>query len=71
MLWKNGTLMVTLTNYAIPGPDLHWARPLVRRGFLQHLSAVRGDIKKVLRSERRAMALCHMVNSALVTALRS
>ena len=28
LLLKNGTIMVTLTNHVIPGPDLHCAGPL-------------------------------------------
>ena len=47
--------MVTPTNHAIAGPDLHRAGPLAVWGFLQHLSAkYRGRPKKVLRFERRA-----------------
>ena len=39
--------MVTPTNHAIPGLDLHHARPLAVWGFLQHLSAkYRGRAKK-------------------------
>ena len=39
--------MVTPTNHAIAGPDLHRAGSLAVRGFLQHLSAkYRGRPKK-------------------------
>ena len=54
--------MVTPTNHAIAGPDLHRAGPDLHRAgplavwrFSQHLSAkYRGRPKKVLRFERRA-----------------
>ena len=47
--------MVTPTNHAIAGPDLHRAGPLEVWGVLQHLSAkYSGRPKKVLRFERRA-----------------
>ena len=47
--------MVTPTNHAIAGPDLHRAGPLVVWVFLQHLSAkYRGRPKKVLRFQLRA-----------------
>ena len=31
--------MVTLTKHVVPGPDLHCAVQLARKGFLQHLPA--------------------------------
>ena len=41
-------------------------------GFSQHLPAkYRQRLKKFLPSERGALVLCHMVNPALVIALRS
>ena len=47
--------MVTPTNHAIAGTDLHRTESLAVWGFLQHLSAkFRGRPKKVLRFERRA-----------------
>ena len=49
--------MVTPTNHAIAGPDLHRAGPQAVWGFLQHLSAkYRGKPKKVLQFERRALS---------------
>ena len=64
--------MVTLTNHVIPGPDLHCARPLVLWDFSNIFQLNIGkDQKKVLPSERGALTLCHMVNPALVIALRS
>ena len=64
--------MVKLTKQVIPGPDLHCARPLELKGFLQHLPAkYKIRPKKVLLSERWALALCHVANTALVIALRS
>ena len=58
LLWKNSTLVVTLTNHVIPGPDLHCARPLILWGFLQHLMPKIGeDQEKILQYERGAMAL--------------
>ena len=45
--------MVTLTKHVISGPDLHCARPLELRGFLQHLPAkCKRRPKKVLLSEQ-------------------
>ena len=47
--------MVTPTNHAIAGPDLHRAGPLAVWGFLQDLSAkYRGRANKVLRFQRSA-----------------
>ena len=47
--------MVTPTNHAIAGPDLHRAGPLALRGFLQNLSAkYRRRPKKVLQFQRGA-----------------
>ena len=64
--------MVTLIKHVIPGPDLHCTRPLALRGFLQHLFAkCKRRLKKVLQSERWALAQCHMANTALVIALPS
>ena len=60
--------MDTLTKHVIPGPDLHCAGPLALWGFSQHLKR---RPKKVLLSERGALALCHIANTALVIALRS
>ena len=63
--------MVTLTNHVIPGPDLHCTGPQVFWGFWQHLPAKTSQrTKKVLPSDRGAMALCHVVNPALVIELR-
>ena len=47
-LLKNGTID-GYAKHVIPGPDLHCARPLTLRGFLQHLPAkytVNEDQKK-------------------------
>ena len=47
--------MVTPTNHAIAGPDLHRAEPLAVWGFLQDFSAkYRGRANKVLRFQRSA-----------------
>ena len=63
--------MVTLTNHVILGPYLHCALPLVLWGFSQHPPAkYRWRSKKVLPSERGALALCHMVKPALVIVWR-
>ena len=70
--WKMVQQMVTLTKYVTSGPDLHCARPLALRGFLQHLPAkCKRRPKKVLLFERWALALCHMAKTALVIALPS
>ena len=61
-----------LINHVIPGPDLYCAKPLALKGFSQHLPAkyTVGRDQKILPSEREALALCHLVNPALVVALR-
>ena len=47
--------MVTPTDHAIVGPDLHRAGPLAVWRFLQHLFAkCRGRPKKLLQFQRRA-----------------
>ena len=54
--------MVTPTNHAIAGPDLHRAGPLAVWGFLQYLSAKYwGRPKKVLRFERRVKLLKRLI----------
>ena len=64
--------MVTHAKHVIPGPDLHCAGPLALKGFLQHLPAkYKCRPKKVLLSERWALALCYMANTSLDIALRS
>ena len=64
--------MVTLTKHVISGPNLHCAKLLALKEFLQHLPAkCKLRPKKVLLSERWALALSHMANTALVIALRS
>ena len=71
-LLKNGTLhgYAYYPCYSRPGFTLREALGTV--GFLQHLPAkYRLRPKKVLPSERGALALCLMVNPAVVNALRS
>ena len=64
--------MVALTNHVIPEPDLYYARALAVWGFSQHFSAkYRGRTKKLPSEHGTLLALCHMVNPALVIALRS
>ena len=64
--------MVTLTDYVTPGPDLQYTGLLALRGFSLHLPAkYKWKPKKVLPSDCGALALCHMVNPALVIPLRS
>ena len=64
--------MVTLINYVIPGPDLNCAVPWYFGDFRNIFLPNAGeDQKKVLPSERGALALCNMVNPALVILLRS
>ena len=61
-----------LAKHVISGPDLHCAEPLALRGSLDHLPVkYKRTPKKVLLSERGALAQCHMANTALVIALRS
>ena len=63
--------IVPLTNHVIPGPDLHCALPLVLTDFRKKfLPNVGEDQRKVVPYMRGALALCHMVNLALVIALR-
>ena len=64
--------MVTLSNHVIPGPDLHCAGPWHFMDFRDiFLPNIDEDQRKDFPSERKALALCRMVNLALVIALRS
>ena len=66
-------MVVTLTNHVIArGPDLHCASP---RHFGDFCDIFRPNIsesqKKFYHLSAGPLALCHMVNPALVIALRS
>ena len=64
--------MVTLTNHVIPGRIYIAQDPWYFGDFYNVLLPNIGeDQEKVLPSERELMALCYMIKSALVVALRS
>ena len=58
------------TKYVIPRPDLHSLGFRALWELLQYLPA-KYKVKTKKSSERGALALCHMANTALVIALRS
>ena len=65
-------MMIMLTNRVILGPIYVASGPLALRGFCNiFLPIIVEDLKKILPSERWTLALYHMVNPALVIALRS
>ena len=73
LIWKNGTLDGHAYKPSNSKAGFNVARGLWYFGdfcnfFLPNISE---DQEKVLQSERGAMALYHMVNPALVIALRS
>ena len=65
--------MVTYTNHVISGQDLHCAGPLVLRDYRNIFQPNIGEDekKKSYHLSAGAVALCHMVNPALVIALLS
>ena len=72
LLWKNDTLVVTLTNHVILGPVYIAPGPWYFRDFSNIFLPNKGeDQEKVLQSASGAMTLCPVVNLALVSALRS
>ena len=69
--WYN-RMMVTLTNMLLPGPDLQCASPWQFEDFYDIFlpNIVKGQ-KKSYHLSTEPLALCLMVNPALVFALRS
>ena len=64
--------MVTPTNHVIPGPDLYCAGPLVLGDYRNIFPPNIGeDQKKSYHMSAGLLALAHVVNPALVIAIRS